>query len=355
MKDMGRETTGFQPAGIEISNLQAPAPPIPRPGRRGVPSPDIQPRRRRAIGLTELVVGAGAVATAGAAVAVGVSFLRQQGQNPDQTPLPGGIVEPSNSPIPTPFSTENPTFTLPPKSPSPPPEATPPPAEPTLKPTENLSALEKTLKSWVDGTYKMPELFTQSWDGKPAPLNITFTDTKKFENFNLNEQSFGYQGVLLAEQVIDDHLIIYVGQQDSKGNNYYFPMNVGNLKDFVKHPIAEAPYYSDGNSRNSIFYHAAETQEIMDKNLGTSIMFGIVSQPIPASTTIPPGIGLDEIKSQVPFSQDFLRFSVSAVSKSSYQNASHASEFKNLINHVVTKVDPERLPFANLLELRNIN
>lgn len=104
------DTRGVKPPGVS-----APLPPHAAP-------------RRGHIGLRELAVGAGAIATTGAAVAVGVNFLRQQGQSPDQTPLPGGIVEPSNSPIPTPFSTENPTITLPPSpevTPSPTPSATP--------------------------------------------------------------------------------------------------------------------------------------------------------------------------------------------------------------------------------------
>lgn len=129
---MAAEKLGHQPVGIEISNIQAPAPPIPRPGRRGVPSPDIQPRRRRTVGLTELVVGAGVVATAGVAAAVGVNFLRQQGQNPDQTPLPGGIVTPGETPTPLP-TTGTIEVTPSPKTPSPTPEATPTPI-----PTENV-------------------------------------------------------------------------------------------------------------------------------------------------------------------------------------------------------------------------
>ncbi len=66
--------------------------------------------------------------------------IQPKQQNPDQTPIPGGIVEPSNSPIPTPFSTENPIVTLPPTpgiTPSPTPTPTPE-ITPFPTPTESI-------------------------------------------------------------------------------------------------------------------------------------------------------------------------------------------------------------------------
>lgn len=313
--------------------------------------PEISAPRRSHL-IRNLAVGVGAAALT--ASGVGLAINAGRGNGPQPTENPGGaIVEPSNSAIPTPFPTENPTVTLPP---TPTPEVTPTPtAEPTLKPTENLTALEKTLNSWVDGSYKMPELFKYSYNGKTAALNIGFSDLKAFNNLDLSTTWFSYQGVLLGQQVVDGHLVAYIGQKDSRGNRYYFPMNVRKTDAILPVTISEAPYYMDANdSGNFIFATPTQAQQKIEKNIGRSFRFSVYSGDLP--TDIDPKLyppqSLAEVRSQLKFSRDFERASLLANTGEPYWTAFGSSEFKWLINNVVTKVNPAAIPYAAELAVR---
>ena len=107
---------------------------------------------------------AGTLAAATGIAAFGASQLnKNEGTNPELTPPAGGIVEPSDSPIPTPFSTENPV-TLPssPKvspTPSPTPEVSPSPvpsASPEATPVPNIENVKLVSEGLI--TRETPEL-----------------------------------------------------------------------------------------------------------------------------------------------------------------------------------------------------
>lgn len=113
-------------------------PPIDAP-LGGRPMPELKPARRNHTGRNLAI--AGTLAAAVGAAAFGVSQLgKNEGTNPEFTPPAGGIVEPSNSPIPTPFSTESPTITLPPS-----PEVTP-----TLEPTPTRPPIIKAVEAIIE-------------------------------------------------------------------------------------------------------------------------------------------------------------------------------------------------------------
>lgn len=138
-------------------------PPIDAP-LGGRPMPELKPARRNHTGRNLAI--AGTLAAAVGAAAFGVSQLgKNEGTNPEFTPPAGGIVEPSNSPIPTPFSTESPTITLPPSpevTPKPTPEATPPPLtintivegdHPAVKPAAIYNSFEAIYKNDPNANY----------------------------------------------------------------------------------------------------------------------------------------------------------------------------------------------------------
>lgn len=113
-------------------------PPIDAP-LGGRPVPELRPERRNHTGRNLAIAGTLAVAVG--ATAFGVSQLgKNEGTNPEFTPPAGGIVEPSDSPIPTPFSPESPTITLPPS-----PEVTP-----TLEPTPTRPPIIKAVEAIIE-------------------------------------------------------------------------------------------------------------------------------------------------------------------------------------------------------------
>ena len=119
-------------------------------------APDIRAPKKSHLGRNIAIMGGRAAAVA--AVAFGISQLNSErtGQNPEPT-LPGGIVEPSNSPIPTPtMSIELPTPTPTPEmTPTPTPEATA-----TLKPIDTILEGEikkvaaKTVSTDIEKAYE---------------------------------------------------------------------------------------------------------------------------------------------------------------------------------------------------------
>ena len=116
--------------------------------------------------------------------------------------------------------------TIPP-SPSPTPESTIPTesfAPSTPAPIESASALEQTLTDWVDGKIKVPKakMFLLP-DGEKARLNVIDSQPQPSEWYPT------FQGYFLGTQVVDNHLIAYIGSQDGKGNNYFVPLNIGDL------------------------------------------------------------------------------------------------------------------------------
>jgi len=175
---------------------------------------------------------AGTLAAATGIAAFGASQLnKNEGTNPELTPPAGGIVEPSASPTPTlpkpgetiviPTPTATPT-----EKPTPTPDATIPTesyAPATLAPTENLSEFQQKLENWVNGKIKVPDSKKFTIHGKPAGLNIIDSQPQPGVWYP------GYQSYFLGTQIVDNHLIAYMGSQDKAGNNYYIPLNIGEL------------------------------------------------------------------------------------------------------------------------------
>lgn len=135
---------GPQPAGIEISNIQAPAPPILQPGRRGAPSPDIHvpPSEHPLITRRRFLRVAAASAGALGLLAVTGRLPNFGGGGIAPTPTPGETPGPTPTPSPEQTATTAPTAS-PTETPTPTPTGEPTPS-PTPTPTETpVPSIEK--------------------------------------------------------------------------------------------------------------------------------------------------------------------------------------------------------------------
>jgi hypothetical protein len=240
---------GYQPLGIETSNAQAPAPPILRRGRREAPVLR-SPRRKGPSRLTQAVE----ITTAFATVATGAGLLGSKaatGHFPWENQNPA-IVVPGESPAPSRTATiPSPTIpgatleiTFPPNS-SPTPEATATPGatktpEATASP-EVEDDVQKALDNWLkrdeNGAYpmdSMPSRFLVGFDFSPLGIldHTTYSYTTVF-----------YQGKLIIYDIVKNHLIVYMGEEDwgkngkendvayGKNERYYKAYDAGILSD----------------------------------------------------------------------------------------------------------------------------
>jgi hypothetical protein len=310
--------------------------------------PHVGPHRRT-IGLRELVVAGGVVATVGAGIAVGANLLRQPSQGPDTSPaIPGVIVGPSNSPVPTPFSTENPTVTLPP---SPTTEITPTstPPEATPEPTQNLAELDQRLQDWVNGKIKVPDskLFVVNKDDKTKePLNLLIGEKES------GRWSAEFQGYVLGQEITKDktgidHLVVYMGQKDKKGNHYFIPVNVGRLDgDF-------ASYFFQRTSRQTYvggqaISHTVPNQEaakIFPQLADDTILFLGYAFHYEQSEVTDPILDPKEMFESQNTMIEFARFSRSA-SNGSYRTAiENFPLIKKIINKNVGVLNAKSIPY----------
>ncbi len=156
-------------AKIEISSAVG-HPTIDQPigGRQ---APDLKPAKK---GNTVRNLAVGLAGLGIVAAGVGAALNAGKGEQPQLTQNPGGgIVEPSNSPIPTPFNTESPVVATPTESPVATPEPTPTPEvtpSPTPEPTPEL----KSINSLIDA--KHPAIEAKKVKEELTELFNTYTD-----------------------------------------------------------------------------------------------------------------------------------------------------------------------------------
>lgn len=259
-------------------------------------------------------------------------------------PLPQPTIITSSKTFET-FNTANPTVTLPPETPSPTPETTIPTesfAPATLAPTEKLSVFKQKLEDWVDGKIKVPDSKKFTIHGKPAILNIIDNKPQPFETWYPT-----YQGYYLGSQIIDNHLIAYIGQQDGTGNNYFVPLNIGELN---KGYIVSA--FEDPN--RSVFpvgtadvklipveqFEIIMTNKLKDET-ATFILFPYVPNVTSTTANMPKG------HAQVEIATQFSEWSIAVAAGKSYNNSALFQKYplvKKLINKVVTKFNSKEIP-----------
>ena len=323
-------------------------PPIQRPIGGGV-VPELRLPRRR--GPSRMVQAAEVIGTV-AAVAAGASAIDKlvNGHFPWENPNQG-IVVPGETPKPTE------TITMPsvtpgqslevtiPSSPSPTPGSTIPTesfAPSTPAPTETASALEQTLTNWIDGKIKVPKakMFLLP-DGEKARLNVIDSQPQPTEWYPR------FQGYFLGTQVVDNHLIAYMGSQDGKGQNYFVPLNIGYLNKGYVGAIFDDPdrsVFPSGQGDLKIV-PLEEIEKLMASNFKNDTVVFIATAF--TSTDQPdPRVNITELRAQVEVATQYSLWSIGAAT-GSYKDAALTKKYPmvtGLINHEVTTFDPKLIP-----------
>jgi hypothetical protein len=298
-------------------------------------------------------------ATLAATTAAGcVSWLGGLGRGSNgesPTPVPSGIIEPSNSPTSTPISSESPSAEVPSASPTanltPGPEVTTPP--------EQLSQLDKNLKSWEAGTFLIPTSeLSKNPDGTQQPINI-LVPPKGIASDVENKIDPLNQGIVLGAEAVNignhDDLIIYVGKKSKEINQknpwYYESYNAGDLKNPAFKLIITSGLTdllnSDGGTTNG--YDASQVLNAIQKLTGHAWTYTLHGAPLSHQADSYPGWKdwADTVNSQVDFTDNaFYPFSADAGWTMNYKDSSYYPKVENLVNHRVTANSNEaEIPF----------
>lgn len=171
-------------------------------------------------------------------------------------PTPGPTQAPTSSPV----RTESPTPVL------------------TPEPTPQPESIDQNLSDWLNkkGKYKtfddQKKFFT--YEGHPAVLgNLGKKEGSAWRSPQL-------QGVLLDWEVTKNNLLVgYVGQEDYKGNRYYFGVTFGHLSDTF---TVTRDIFTEGRTQRtgvaiSNDFTTNDLKEILDVHKGQAIMFFLIN------------------------------------------------------------------------------
>ena len=267
---------GFHVGFPHFGRRRAPEP-VPAPDLRPkAPAPEKQISRRSFLGRAARVVAAAVAltATAGAVDVIYNASTTKTQPGPSSAPggggpLPTGTPKVEITAAPTPRATAAPTPADTPEITAPPTKApvkntpapkTPPPASASEDPRrtpapEASSELDTTLVDWVSGKLKIKnsQRFI-AYEGS-GPGAITEYQALGIADSKLGSYPPGegpqFAGVILGEEVVDNHLVFYIGGEDLKGGHYFFPMTVGSTipdpRDNTTIPY-QFDYYLDTNN-----------------------------------------------------------------------------------------------------------
>ena len=313
--------------------------------RRGAIIPP-HPRSPRGIhiGAKEIAVGAGALATAGAAIAFGANILGQPRQRPNVSPVPGGIFEPSGKPTQKPIDSARPTVTIRPSA-SAPAETTPSsPPKATAKPTpEATPKPDYTFPGDLE-SFKNKQIFAKNFFNGPGggklTLNIFSGELSKEQDMTYTE----IQGLELGAEVVDDHIINYFGVKDGVGNQIFFGVNYGNINSpysiYLDFPRSS---FIDPNIKEGRRIPIKDGLKVLRENIDNAIIFTLWNYTnLPSSNQY---VSVEEMEQQNPIALELMNWLLK-ITKGDYHKIPMSPELEKLINHRVVLFDPAGVPGA---------
>jgi hypothetical protein len=313
-----------------------------------VPAPHAPKRGGFRVIKTAETFGAGVIILGGGALAVDKIAT---GQFPWE---PGHQVIVTPGKTPEPIDTESPMVTLPTKTALPTPiiEATPTPeTTTTTEPTPYLPAysmppessqkpetttLEQRLNDWVNGkiTVAKDNRFTS---GK-TPLILNFLDGNLgVLNSNRDLKYADYQGYLLGDEVVDNHLIAYFGLEDIKNNKFFIPVNYGDItKEQYKTGIfKKGDVFDYVGTYISYVIDLKNLNQLFQQDNGKTFLFTLFPDTIFKPPALPTDLAdIYEFNAQSGLADKFVRWSFITGNKNSYLNTSTE---KNLTEYVINK------------------
>ncbi len=252
----------------------------------------------------------------------------------------------------TPLETQSPDL-----PPSPPPSETP---KPVVTPNttfgseapstpEPSAELNKILESWLDGTYKIPPLFNALQGTKVVPTETVnvLADESTYKSSLDHNSNLIFQTVVLGQEVVDNHLIVYLGQRDKAGNRYYFGASLGNVTDQHFFTGVCSVDYITSSWGNYTKYPYPDVVTFMKGKYDTSMLIQLFTRTFPADYQWPDSSWNNwgnEMTAQRDFSLGLEEFSVAAAG-GSYKSASNYGSYASFINHRVTTFDATTTPF----------
>lgn len=321
--------------------------------------PVIEPRptpKRRKHTLRNTVMG---VAAAGVTFAgIGLAINRAGQENPQPTKEPGGIVVPSEKPTPTPFPIEKPTITLPP-TPTPTPTPKPTPTQrvpdysflPEPSKTPDTKTLQQRLEDWRTGQTKIPDnkRFTQF--GKPLILNLLNEDLNFLEKSQKIKFAY-FQGYLLGEEIVDNHLIVYWGLENkiNTGERDFIAVNYGDITvDHYRVAIMKKGTSYDSQPTSGFQLNLDKFYQFLQQKTGTTFLFTLY----PNSRFTDPILPTDaadqlELNAQSKIADELTKW---AFATSHGQSFEMSDNLKSIVNKRIISFDKDTIPHGSQISV----
>lgn len=205
-------------------------------------------------------------------------------------------------------------------------------------------ALGRTLTDFLAGKIKLKssEKFIYA-EKTPARLNIQQIDLNFLKKDN---PSALYQAVLLGEEIVDNHVIVYAGFQDAKGKYFFIPINYGDITNeqykrfFMK---SGKEVFPTGNI-TGYGLNIRDTYDLLQKHNRQAILINLYPD---AKFPSPPPEGAyansDEFNAQGKTTDKFVRWSF-ATTKKPYAKVSMSPEVKKIVNKRMKSFDAKSIP-----------
>jgi hypothetical protein len=223
---------------------------------------------------------------------------------------------------------------------------------------ESSAKLDTDLAAWVGTNYPTPALYTFSGSTTALSLNIWADPGALTQNETAAVYS-DYQGVMLGYETINNHLIAYFGQADTKHNFYYFPVNLGDLTNPLVILVVTPGITSALSKGNPVLYQYPQSLYYLNENLGAADIFMLDSEPHSMSGVVEPNLQklYTEINNQAAMTHQFNRFSSYAGFTGDYHTSPDYPQFKGLLNQRVSATKPNfsQIPYLNSLETSALN
>lgn len=198
-----------------------------------------------------------------------------------------------------------------------------PTATPTLAPTPTPTAspeptppddaIQKVLEAWIEGGNAQVKAARFTQRGLAKVLNI-------FSTLNYNDNSSSWvEGVILASEIVDDHIIVYMGLETRTRKPFFIAINAGQLNEATAKTRSAFKYDRDLSAEGGFAPRRGFTDhltmrglvEYLQANQGEVVIFILASDPDPVFQYGHPESTQDAIEevAQAPVTMAFLKAS----------------------------------------------
>ena len=207
--------------------------------------------------------------------------------------------------------------------------------------------LDARLSAWLSGSTPLGKTFWSLGPTRFGAIDAAGVPLKQ------EDQGALYQGLLLGEETVDDHLIAYFGMQDGIDGRFYLPVNIGDLR----HPTYSCfPYIVLAGDETGIDYpgwkqeyrrwylRLEDCDHWLRASNGLTFMFTLVINR--TGWTSSPYYSLPEAKAGESITTSFVRWSNGlALRKTTLAADPPTGRVNMLVDRRVSSFDATLLPF----------